>query len=89
VLVRMLAEMERRQWSRHQPIDLFAALLDIGLDEFLCVLLEHGVDLIEQIIQLSLEVRGVRSVLSGRRLRSISERWGTPTRGSWPATRTS
>src|SRR5690606_21986575 len=31
---------------------LLAALLDVVLDELLCVLFEHGVDLVEEVVQL-------------------------------------
>src|SRR6266542_2521421 len=42
---------ETRGWSRSFP-----ALLDVGLDELLGVLLQHGVDLVEDVVHLLLEL---------------------------------
>ena len=45
---------------------LLAALLDVRLDELLGVLFEDGVDLVEEVVQLALEVLGVHAVLDRR-----------------------
>src|SRR4029453_6035430 len=45
-----------------RPTDLLAAFLDVRLDELFRVLLEDGVDLVEELVQLALEVRGVDAV---------------------------
>jgi hypothetical protein len=50
-----LALAERRR--------LLAALLDVRLDELLSVLFEDGIDLVEEVVQLALEVLGVHAAL--------------------------
>jgi hypothetical protein len=42
---------------------LLAALLDVGLDELLGVLFEDGIDLVEEVVQLALEILGVHAAL--------------------------
>ena len=41
---------------------LLAALLHVGLHELFRILLEDGVDLVEEFVQLTFEVRGVDAV---------------------------
>src|SRR6266511_3613404 len=57
---------ETRGWSRSFP-----ALLDVGLNELLGVLLQHGVDLVEDLVHLLLQLLGL---LGGLGLTRITAR---------------
>src|SRR6266508_3285430 len=46
---------ETRGWSRSLP-----ALLDVGLHELLGVLLQHGIDLVEDLVHLLLQLLALR-----------------------------
>src|SRR5262245_18435186 len=67
---RSCAQTIRHHEAGRSVAGLLAALLHVGLHELLSVLLEHGIHLVEAVVQLTLEIRGVEAVFD-RRLRVI------------------